>query len=147
VESSQLLLPAPEELPADNEIKVPVFETVLGGLTIRGSIVGTHGDLEEVFELHRRGHTRVLRTECGLDDVNEAIEQVLDGSAPAPRMVFDMQATHTEGSHDGRATAGVFRLTQPKYPLLSHDPAPVNSCEMRQRPCLPARPGDNLHRV
>lgn len=59
-------------LPADNEIKVPVFETVLGGLTIHGSIVGTHRDLEEVFELHRRGQTRVLRTECGLDDVNEA---------------------------------------------------------------------------
>jgi hypothetical protein len=44
---------------------------------------------------------------CGLDDVNEVIEQVLDGSAPPPRMVFDMQATRTEGSHDGRATAGV----------------------------------------
>jgi hypothetical protein len=78
-------------LPANNEIRVPVFETVLGGLTIHGSIVGTHRDLEEVFELHRRGQTRVLRTERPLDDVNEAIEQVLDGSAPQPRMVFDMQ--------------------------------------------------------
>jgi propanol-preferring alcohol dehydrogenase len=94
-------------LPADNEIKVPVFETVLGGLTIHGSIVGTHRDLEEVFELHRRGQTRVLRVERALDDVNEAIEQVLDGSAPAPRMVFDMQAARTDGARDGRATAGV----------------------------------------
>jgi propanol-preferring alcohol dehydrogenase len=94
-------------LPADNDIKVPVFETVLGGLTIHGSIVGTHRDLEEVFELHRRGRTRVLRTECVLDDVNEAIEQVLDGSAPAPRMVFDMQAAPTKGSLGARAAAGV----------------------------------------
>ena len=77
-------------LPKDNEIKVPVFETVLNGLTIIGSIVGTHHDLEEVFELHRRGLTRVQRTQRALDDVNDAIEQVLDGSAPAPRMVFDM---------------------------------------------------------
>jgi alcohol dehydrogenase, propanol-preferring len=93
-------------LPADNEMKVPVFETVLGGLTIHGSIVGTHRDLEEVFELHRRGLTRVLRTECTLDDVNEAIEQVLDGSAPAPRMVFDMQRAPAAGSPRETAAAG-----------------------------------------
>ena len=80
-------------LPAENGMNVPIFETVLGGLEIRGSIVGTHHDLEEVFELHRRGLTRVLRTECALEDANTAIEQVLDGSAPAPRLVFDMALT------------------------------------------------------
>ena len=45
-------------LPANNDLVVPIFETVLGGLTVKGSIVGTHHDLEEVFELHRRGLTR-----------------------------------------------------------------------------------------
>jgi propanol-preferring alcohol dehydrogenase len=75
-------------LPARNELRVPIFQTVLGGLGIRGSIVGTHHDLEEVFELHRRGLTRVFRSECSLDDVNDAIERVLDGSAPEPRTVF-----------------------------------------------------------
>lgn len=75
-------------LPAENEMRLPIFQTVLEGLTVRGSIVGTHHDLEEVFELHRRDRTRVLRTECPLDHVNRAFEQVLDGSAPAPRMVF-----------------------------------------------------------
>jgi alcohol dehydrogenase, propanol-preferring len=83
-------------LPADNEMRVPIFETVLQGLTIRGSIVGTHHDLEQVFELHRRGLTRVQRAECELDDVNAAVEQVLDGSAPAPRMVFRLQHTSPE---------------------------------------------------
>jgi alcohol dehydrogenase, propanol-preferring len=77
-------------LPAHNDLVVPIFETVLGGLTVKGSIVGTHRDLEEVFELHRRGLTKVLRAECPLDDVNAAFEAVLDGSAPAPRMVFDI---------------------------------------------------------
>jgi propanol-preferring alcohol dehydrogenase len=75
-------------LPADNGLEVPIFQTVLGGLTIKGSIVGTHRDLEEVFELHRRGLTRVLYDERSLDDVNEAIEQVLDGSSMTPRLVF-----------------------------------------------------------
>ena len=77
-------------LPAENELRVPIFQTVLGGLTIRGSIVGTRHDLEQVFELHRRGLTRVFTSETVLDEVNTAIEQVLDGSAPAPRTVFRM---------------------------------------------------------
>jgi propanol-preferring alcohol dehydrogenase len=86
---------------------VPIFETVLGGITIKGSIVGTHHDLEEVFELHRRGLTRVMLAECALDDVNEAIEQVLDGSAPSPRMAFRMQDVRTDETREARATAGV----------------------------------------
>jgi propanol-preferring alcohol dehydrogenase len=78
-------------LPAQNEMKLPIFETVLEGLTIRGSIVGTHHDLEQVFDLHRRGQTRVRRAECELEEVNDAIAKVLDGSAPAPRTVFDLR--------------------------------------------------------
>jgi alcohol dehydrogenase, propanol-preferring len=77
-------------LPADNAMELPIFETVLNGLTVRGSIVGTHHDLEEVFALHGRGLTKVFHAEVALDDVNEAIEQVLDGSAPSPRVVFDL---------------------------------------------------------
>jgi propanol-preferring alcohol dehydrogenase len=79
-------------LPADNDMKVPIFQTVLGGLTLAGSIVGTHHDLEEVFALHQRGLTRVLSVERRLEDINESVEQVLDGSAPAPRLVFRMES-------------------------------------------------------
>lgn len=79
-------------LPAHNEMGVPIFETVLGGLTLTGSIVGTRHDLEEVFDLHRRGLTRVERAQRALEEVNEAIEQVLDGSAEAPRLVFALAA-------------------------------------------------------
>jgi propanol-preferring alcohol dehydrogenase len=83
-------------LPADNHLEIPIFETVLGGLDLRGSIVGTRHDLEEVFELHRRGLTRVEYEERHLHQVNESIEQVLDGSAPAPRLVFRMGHEATE---------------------------------------------------
>jgi propanol-preferring alcohol dehydrogenase len=86
-------------LPAENAMQVPIFETVLQGLTIRGSIVGTRHDLEEVFELHRRGLTTVEYAEIELDDVNTAIEQVLDGSAPAPRLVFRMQPVTPTSEH------------------------------------------------
>src|SRR6266487_4447162 len=39
-------------LPADNHIQLPIFETVLNGTKVLGSIVGTRIDLQEVFELH-----------------------------------------------------------------------------------------------
>jgi propanol-preferring alcohol dehydrogenase len=92
-------------LPAHNGMTVPIFETVLGGLAIQGSIVGTHRDLEEVFELHRRGLTRVLSAERTLEDVNEAVEQVLDGSAPAPRLVFRLSGDTARETDAARAAA------------------------------------------
>ena len=93
-------------LPAENHLEIPIFETVLGGLDLRGSIVGTRHDLEKVFELHRRGLTRVEYAERALDDVNVAIDQVLDGSAPAPRLVFRMQPAAT-GSADGQVLSAI----------------------------------------
>ena len=45
-------------LPAENHIELPIFETVLNGITVVGSIVGTRVDLREVFECmprERRG--------------------------------------------------------------------------------------------
>jgi propanol-preferring alcohol dehydrogenase len=74
-------------LPADNKVELPIFETVLNGITIVGSIVGTRNDLREVFELHAAGFTRVIREERPLDDVNEAIAEVESGHVPA-RIVF-----------------------------------------------------------
>lgn len=69
-------------------MKLPIFETVLNGITVVGSIVGTRADLREVFELHAAGLTRVIRETRSLDDVNEAMEDVLAGTVPA-RIVFD----------------------------------------------------------
>jgi alcohol dehydrogenase, propanol-preferring len=74
-------------LPADNNVTLPIFETVLNGITIVGSIVGTRADLREVFELHAAGKTRVIREIRPLDQVNEAIEDVNAGRVAA-RIVF-----------------------------------------------------------
>jgi propanol-preferring alcohol dehydrogenase len=74
-------------LPADNRLEIPIFETVLNGITIVGSIVGTRTDLREVFELHAAGRTRVIREERPLAEVNEAIAAVEAGHVPA-RVVF-----------------------------------------------------------
>jgi alcohol dehydrogenase, propanol-preferring len=74
-------------LPAENHIQLPIFETVLNGITVVGSIVGTRVDLREVFELHAAGKTRVIRETRSFAEVNEAIAEVEAGRVPA-RIVF-----------------------------------------------------------
>ena len=74
-------------LPADNTIELPIFETVLNGITVVGSIVGTRVDLREVFELHAAGLTRVITAVRSLETVNDSIEDVEAGRVPA-RVVF-----------------------------------------------------------
>jgi alcohol dehydrogenase, propanol-preferring len=75
-------------LPAEGTITVPIFDTVLKGISIIGSIVGTRQDLVEVFELHAQGRTKVIATGRKLDDVNASIDDVLAGTVPA-RIVFE----------------------------------------------------------
>jgi len=77
-------------LPADDEMSISIFETVLKGISIIGSIVGTRQDLREVFDLHAAGKTRVIAERRSLDQVNDAMGEVLAGSVPA-RLVFDFQ--------------------------------------------------------
>jgi len=79
-------------LPADNDVTLPIFETVINGLTVIGSIVGTRTDLREVFELHGAGRTTVIRETRALSDVNEAIADVEAGRVTA-RVVFNVAGT------------------------------------------------------
>ena len=74
-------------LPADNEVTLPIFETVLNGITIVGSIVGTRKELREVFELHAAGRTHVTREVRALERVNESMADVEAGRVAA-RIVF-----------------------------------------------------------
>lgn len=76
-------------LPADNNVTLPIFETVLNGITVQGSIVGTRTDLREVFELHAAGKTHVTREVRSLEQVNEAIEDV-EHARVAARIVFQL---------------------------------------------------------
>jgi alcohol dehydrogenase, propanol-preferring len=77
-------------LPADNFVRLPIFETVLNGITVVGSIVGTRKDLADVYAIHAQGRTRVIRETRKLDEVNECFEQVEKGQIKA-RIVFDLR--------------------------------------------------------
>lgn len=83
-------------LPGDAAtMNIPIFETVLKGISIIGSIVGTRQDLAEVFALHAAGRTSVVAETRSLDDVNEAIADVLTGQVTA-RLVFEYSPVPAE---------------------------------------------------
>jgi propanol-preferring alcohol dehydrogenase len=75
-------------LPASGALSIPVFDTVLNGTSVIGSIVGTRADLTEVFGLHAAGRTRVSYETRPLAGVNDAIGEVLHGKAKA-RLVLE----------------------------------------------------------
>jgi alcohol dehydrogenase, propanol-preferring len=77
-------------LPPENDgpMALPIFATVLKGISVIGSIVGTRQDLVEVFALHAQGRTRVVAESRKLDEVNESIDDVLAGRATG-RLVFE----------------------------------------------------------
>jgi alcohol dehydrogenase, propanol-preferring len=75
-------------LPADGSITLPIFDTVLNGKSVIGSIVGTRNDLADVLALHAAGRTKVIAVDRKLDEVNQSIEDVLSGHIPA-RIVFE----------------------------------------------------------
>ncbi|HLK76425.1 MAG TPA: zinc-dependent alcohol dehydrogenase, partial [Streptosporangiaceae bacterium] len=75
-------------LPADNAtLSLPIFDTVINGKTVIGSIVGTRNDLADVFALHAAGRTKVIAIDRKIDEVNQSIDDVLAGTVPA-RVVF-----------------------------------------------------------
>lgn len=75
-------------LPAEERMTVSIFETVIKGISIIGSIVGTRQDLAEVFALHAAGRTRIMAETRALEQVNEAMAEVLSGQVLA-RLVFE----------------------------------------------------------
>lgn len=82
-------------LPKDGTLTFPVFDTVLNGIEIIGSIVGTRQDLAEVFRLHALGRTTVVAQTRDLSTAAQSMQQVLDGTVPA-RLVFDFDVENAD---------------------------------------------------
>jgi propanol-preferring alcohol dehydrogenase len=72
------------------DFPLPIFETVLNGITVRGSIVGTRNDLQEAIDFAADGavHTHVDATEP-LDGINDIFDRMKAGSITG-RVVLDM---------------------------------------------------------
>ena len=75
----------PDQFPLD------IFTTVLFGLTVRGSIVGTRKDMSEALDFFARGLINPTYTVRPMDDINEIFAEMEDGKIDG-RIVMDMNA-------------------------------------------------------
>jgi propanol-preferring alcohol dehydrogenase len=70
-------------------LSVPIFDTVLYGKKVIGSIVGTRNDLDETLKLHALGKTRVISVATELSSINESFDLMLAGKIPARHVITE----------------------------------------------------------
>ncbi len=70
---------------------VPIFDTVLKRITIRGSIVGTRQDLEESLEFAGEGKVAAHFTWDKLENINDIFHRMEEGKIDG-RIVLDLSA-------------------------------------------------------
>ncbi len=70
------------------DFPAPIFDIVLKGLTIRGSIVGTRQDMAEALDFYARGLIKPTVTSARLDDINEVFGRMERGQIDG-RVVID----------------------------------------------------------
>lgn len=61
------------------DFPAPIFDIVLKGLTIRGSIVGTRQDLVEAIDFYDRGLIHPNISIRGLDEINDVMDELREG--------------------------------------------------------------------
>jgi propanol-preferring alcohol dehydrogenase len=74
----------PEALP------IPIFDLVLKGISVIGSIVGTRKDLKETLELAARGLVRCNYTKAQMEDINVVFDEMRAGRIDG-RIVLDVK--------------------------------------------------------
>jgi len=65
-------------LPND-ELPIPIFDTVLNGVTVKGSIVGTRKDMQEAIDFAVRGKVRAMIETTELENINEVFKRMEEG--------------------------------------------------------------------
>lgn len=70
------------------DFPAPIFDIVLKGLTIRGSIVGTRQDMVEALDFYARGLIRPTVHTAALEDINEVFARMERGQIDG-RVVID----------------------------------------------------------
>jgi len=70
------------------EFPTPIFDTVLEGLTLRGSIVGTRQDMVEALDFYARGSIHPTVHTRRLEDINDILDE-LDRGMVDGRIVLD----------------------------------------------------------
>lgn len=61
------------------DFPAPIFDIVLKGLTIRGSIVGTRQDMVEAVQFYADGKIKPTVTTRPLEEINEVFDEMIAG--------------------------------------------------------------------
>jgi len=69
--------------------ELPIFETVLKRITVRGSIVGTRKDLQEALDFANEGLVKATVTPAKLEDINDVFDKMKAGQIDG-RIVLDI---------------------------------------------------------
>ncbi|WP_071286107.1 alcohol dehydrogenase AdhP [Mycolicibacterium llatzerense] len=75
------------------EFAAPIFDIVLRGLTIRGSIVGTRQDMVEALDFYTCGLVKPRVTRAHLDEINDILAEMEDGRVQG-RVVIDYRTPY-----------------------------------------------------
>jgi propanol-preferring alcohol dehydrogenase len=67
-----------------------IFDTVLNGITVRGSIVGTRLDLQESLDFAADGKVRATVTTDTLENINDVFDRMRAGKIEG-RIVLDFE--------------------------------------------------------
>ncbi len=62
------------------ELPIPIFDTVLNGVTVKGSIVGTRKDMQEALDFAARGKVKAIIETQPLEKINEIFERMEKGN-------------------------------------------------------------------
>lgn len=71
------------------DFPLPIFDVVLNGITVRGSIVGTRLDLQESLEFARDGKVKATVSTARLEDINSIFDKMHKGAIEG-RIVLDL---------------------------------------------------------
>ena len=71
------------------DFPLSIFDTVLNGITVRGSIVGTRLDLQEALDFAARGKVHATVETAALDDINQVFARMHRGAIQG-RVVLDL---------------------------------------------------------
>ncbi|KKD00928.1 alcohol dehydrogenase AdhP [Photobacterium halotolerans] len=75
----------PEDMP------IPIFDTVLNGTKVIGSIVGTRQDLQECLQFAAEGKVKAITEVKALEDINEIFDDMIKGEITG-RIVMNLES-------------------------------------------------------
>ncbi len=61
------------------DIPVPIFDTVLNGVSVKGSIVGTRKDMQEALQFAADGKVKAIISTAKLDEINDVFDRMEKG--------------------------------------------------------------------